>query len=283
MSATDTSVQPASTDLGQKTLIAACNSTLLFVLAYLTADTAFRLATVLMARQLRIPGIWGLSRIQFRIADTAWWRQAVVAVYSVGPLVCLLLAVVAALWFWQRARLRRGLLKQYLLWLVLHGLNLFFGAMVADTITESGFWFVPSWVFLAGNAVNVAVAVLSGLVLLALGYLAAPLFLQSHDSRTLMRFEQRRRLLWATLFLPWLLGSALIALAKFPHLSVNEGLHLATLFVALAPLAVSSSNELFAFTVEMPQKTRFAAGLAVLVLLALAAARVVLGPGVHFG
>ncbi|GAB3825819.1 hypothetical protein [Hymenobacter jeollabukensis] len=283
MSVTDTSLQSSSTDIGQKTLIAGFNATLLFILAYLTADTAYRLATVLMARQLHIPGVWELSRVKFLIADSSWWRQAVVAVYSVGPLVCLVLGVVAALWFWQRARLRRGLLKQYLLWLVLHCLNLFFGAMVADTITQSGFWYVPSWVFLAGNAVNVAVAVLSGLALLALGYLTAPLFLQSHDSRTLMRYGQRRRLLGATLFAPWLLGSALIGLAKYPDMSTSEWLHLATLVVALVPLAVGSSNELFEFTVDMPQKTRVASGLLVLVVLVLVLVRVVLGHGLHFG
>lgn len=279
----DSAVPSAPADLAPKTRIAFLNATVLYVLAYLTADTLYRLATILMARQLHIPGVWRLSRVQFLIANQAWWRQAIVAVYSVGPLVCLLLAVLAALWFWQRARHRRGLQKQYLLWLLLHCLNLFFGAMVADTMTHSGFWFVPSWALLAGNAVCVAVAVLCGLLQVALGYLAAPLFLQSHDSRTLMRYEHRRRLLLAALLGPWLAGSLLLAAAKFPELSINERLHFATMLLLLAPLALASSNELFAFTIEEPQKTRAAWGLAGLLLLALVVGRLVLGAGVHFG
>mgnify|MGYP004522485149 CR=1 FL=1 len=275
--------QPTPAELRQKTRIAFLNATALYILAYLTADTAYRLVTVLTARQLRIPSLWRLSRVQFLIPNAAWWRTAVVTVYGTGPLLCLMLALVAGLWFWQRQRFRRGLLKQYLLWLLLHGLNLFFGALVADTITQSGFWYVPSWVFLAGNAVNVAVAAVFGLVLVVLGYVLAPLFLLSHDSRTLMRYENRRRLLLATLFGPWLAGSAVLALAKLPELTVNEQLHFATLLLALAPLALASGNELFEFTVEEPRKTRAAWGLAVVALLLLVGLRVVLGPGVQFG
>ncbi|GAB2942292.1 hypothetical protein GCM10027048_03570 [Hymenobacter coalescens] len=283
MSITDTPPAAAATDARHKALIAGANATILYLLAYLTADTAYRLATVATAVQFGIPGVWRLGRVQFRMADTAWWRSAVVAVYSAGPVLCLLLAVGAWLWFWQRARFQRGLLKQYLMWLVLHGLNLFFGALVADTFTQSGFWFVPSWLFLAGNAPNVAVAALFGLLLAVLGYLAAPLFLQSHDSRTLMRYRQRPRLLLTTLLVPWLLGSGLLAAAKYPELTANEWLHFVTLLLALGPLALASANELFEFTVPVPQKTRVAWGLALALVVVVVVARVVLGRGVTFG
>lgn len=270
-------------ELGPKTRIAFLNATVLYVLAYLTADWAYRLVTVLMARHLHIPSMWRLSQVQFLIPNPAWWRGAVIKVYFIGPTLCLVLAVVAGLWFWQRQRFQRGLLKQYLVWLLLHGLNLFFGAMVADTITQSGFWYVPSWLFLAGNVPNVATAVVFGLVLVVLGYVLAPVFLQSHDSRTLMRYENRRRLLLATLLGPWLAGSGLLMLAKLPQLTLNEQLHLATMLLALVPLALASTNELFGFTIEAPQKTRVAWGLAAVVVLLLLGARVVLGPGVQFG
>ncbi|OON70001.1 hypothetical protein [Hymenobacter sp. CRA2] len=283
MSVTSTPVSHASSDVGQKSKIAGANATLLFILAYLTADGLYRLATIGVAAALGIPGVWHFSAIRFRLADAEWWRTAVVAVYGAGPLACLALAGGAAWWFWQRARFKRGLFKQYLLWLTLHGLNLFFGALVADTFTQNGFWYVPSWLFLAGNIVNVALAFIFGLVLPVLGYLAAPLFLQSHDSRTLMRYEHRRRLLLTTLLAPWLLGSVILCLAKYPDLSVNERLHLSTLLLALLPLALACSNELFEFTIEAPQKTRLAWGLAVLMALLLGAGRVVLGHGLTFG
>ena len=278
------SATPSSpAELSQKTRVAFLNATVLYILAYLTTDWAYRLVTVLMARHLHIPSMWRLSRVQFLIPNPAWWRGAVIKVYFIGPTLCLLLAVVAGLWFWQRQRFRRGLLKQYLLWLLLHGLNLFFGTMVADTITQSGFWYVPSWLFLAGNVPNVATAAVFGLILLALGYMLAPLFLQSHDSRSLMLYENRRQLLLATLFGPWLAGSGLLILAKLPELTSNELLHFTTMLLVLVPLGFASRNELFEFTIEAPQRTRVSWGWLVLMLLLLAGMRLVLGPGVQFG
>jgi hypothetical protein len=274
----------ASQTLGDKSRIAALNATFVYVLAYLTADTLYRLATVLTAAQFRIPSLWRLGRVQFRIADPEWWRAAIVAVYGAGPLACLLLAVGAGVWFWQRARYRRGLLKQYLFWLVLHGFNLFFGALLADTFTRSGFWFVPAWLFMSRYAAaTLAPALLAGLVLVVLGYFATPLFLQSHDSRTLMRFKQRRRLLLSTLLAPWLAGSVLLAAFRYPELTMNERLHFLTLLLALGPIAFASLNELFDATIDAPQKTRVAWGLGVALALVLLAGRLVLGHGLHFG
>jgi hypothetical protein len=283
MALTDTPSLPSAQTLRQKTLVAALNATMLYVLAYLTADTLYRAATVATAVQLRIPVTWQLGQLWFRLADADWWRSAVVAVYAAGPLACLLLTLLAGAWFWQRARLRRGLLKQYLMWLVLHGLNAFFGAMVADTFTRSGFWYVPTWLIMAGPVLTGFIAFFCALILAAVGFFAAPLFLQSHDSRSLMRYEERRRLLLATLFVPWLAGSLILAALRLPELSTNEQLHFATMLLAIGPLAMACTNELFEFTVPVPQKTRAAWGLVVLVLLLAVGLRLVLGHGLRFG
>ncbi|WP_400191018.1 hypothetical protein [Hymenobacter sp. B81] len=275
-----TSSSPAN--VRQKALIAGFNATLLYVLAYLTATTVYQLATVLTAKSLGIPGTWGLGKVFFRISDGEWWQTAVLAVYSAGPLSCLLLGAGAGLWFWWRARRQRGLFKQFLFWLTLHGCNLFFGALVADTFTESGFWFVPGWLFMAGPIPGALLAGLFGLIQLALGYFAGMLFLQSHDSISLMKFPNRRLLLVSTLYVPWLAGSALIGLLKWPELTHNEQLHFATLLLLLAPLTLAAANELFEFTLESPQKTRVAWGLAGVALLLLLVLRVVLGSGLSF-
>lgn len=277
MSVTDTPTQTSQTDLRQKTLIAAANGTALYLLAYLTAYAAYYGVTILTAQRLQIPGVLLLDRLQFLIPNSGWWQAAVVAVFGSGPVLCLLLAAVAGLWFWQRARRRRGLGKQYLMWLMLHGLNMFFGALVADTVVQNGFWFAVNYLLLLGNVVNVLVAVLFGLVLLVLGYLAAPVFLQSHDSRTLMRFAQRRRLLLATLFGPWAVGLLLLMLARFPQPDINELLRGATMLLMLVMVAVASTTELFEFTVPSPQKTRVAWGLVVGLGLLLLGLRLLLG------
>ncbi|MCB2376893.1 hypothetical protein LGH70_04830 [Hymenobacter sp. BT635] len=262
---------PAATyGTSTKTTLTALNSTILYVLAYLLVNGLHQFSTVAMAQRLSIPGVWRLSAIRFRISDPEWWRSAVLAVYGVGPAVCAVVGVGAALWFWKRERGKRGLRKLLLVWVAFHACNHVLGAMVGDTFTESGFWYVPSWLFLAGNIPNILVAVLCGLLQMVAGYFAAVGFLQTHDSITLMQYQHRRTLIGATILVPWVAGSGVLALLKLPDLSPNEQLHFLTMGLLLLPLALACSNELFEFTVKAPQKTQLASGwLALLLLLAL--------------
>lgn len=266
-----------------KAAITALNSVVLYLLAYLLVHGLHQLATVSMAARLGIRSVWHLSRIQFQLTDAEWWRGAVVAVYGAGPAVCAGLGVGAFVWFARRARGRTGLFKLFLLWVALHACNSVLGAMVAGTLTESGFWYVPSWVFLAGNVPNVIVAILCGLVQLGLGYFAAFPFLQCHDSRLLMKYQHRRRLLVTTVLVPWLGGSALLALLKWPDLSTNEELHFLTMALLLAPLSLACANLLFENTVRAPRKTRVAWGLVAMLVLLVLAWRLVLSRGLLVG
>lgn len=276
------SAPAVSSSTSSRITITTLNSTVIYVLAYLLAQGAYQLATVAMARRLSIPGVWHLSSIRFSITDPEWWRSAVLAVYGIGPTVCTLLAVGAGLWFWLRARQQKGLLKLFLLWLALHSANLVLGALVADTFLENWAWYIPSWLFLAGNIPNVVLAVVAGLLQLVLGYFAAIAFLQSHDSITLMLYTNRRQLIVAGILVPWVAGSLLLAALKWPELSRNEALHFLAMGLLLIPMAVKSAQELFEFTIPEPKRTQLAVGLLALLGLACLAWRLVLGSGVNF-
>lgn len=283
MPAAPVSPAPLTHSDTRKVLAAAVNATALFVLAYLLVQGAFLLATAGTAARLGIRSVLHLGRLEFLLTDAQWWRAAVLAVYGVGPAAAVALGLLALAGHVRYARRRRGLLKLFLLWVVLHALNLALGALATDTLTQSGTWYVPSWLFRAGNAVNVVAAVLAALLQLGLGFALAPLFLQSHDSFTLMRFQNRRMLLLSTLLAPWLAGSLLVAALHWPGQALNEQLHFAALGLALGPLAVASQYELPAATVPFPAKTRVAAGWLLVLATALVLWRLVLGHGVSFG
>jgi hypothetical protein len=223
-----------------------------------------------------------VSSIRFNISDPEWWRSAVLAVYGVGPAVCLVLGLTAALWFWQRARLQRGLLKLFLLWVALHCCNLVLGALVADTFLENWAWYIPSWLFMAGNIPNIILAVVAGLLQLLVGYFAAFAFLQSHDSITLMQYDNRPQLIRAGLLLPWLGGSLLLAALKWPELSRNEVLHFVSMSLLVLPLALHSAQEPFEMTLPDVRRPQISWPLVVLAVLLLAAWRLLLSPGQSF-
>ena len=281
-------MQPATTapvisNSRPKFIISALNSTVAFTLAYLLVNGLHQLATVLMAERLQVRGAWGLSRITYSLADNEWWRTAVIAVYGVGPLVAAALGLVAYQWYWQRQRAQRGLLKLLLLWVALHAINAGLGALFTDTFLRTGFYYVPSWLLGLGAAVSWVLAVLAGVAQVGAGWWASVAFLQAHDSRTVMRYANRQRMVVSTIFVPWLAGTVLLALAKAPDFSLVEGLHLAGLGLLLVPMAIGCLNELFSSTVRKPQPTRVAWGLLALLGLGLLSWHLLLSPALPFG
>lgn len=267
----------------RKFLIAALNGTALYVLAYYVVWGLHQLAKLELSDFYHLRGNMDPSRIVYTLADGEWWPMAIIMVNAVGPMVCLVVGIVAFRWYWKRERARRGQLKLLLLWVTFHSINMIFGALLADTFTHTGFWYVPDWVFQLGNVVNVLLALMAGLMQLGLGYLGAVAFLQAHDSRTVMRFENRQLMVAFTLVMPWVAGSAFIALTKLPYFSLYEGLHLLLMGLLITPMALGCLNEVFSDTVKRPQATHVAWGLVALAVTLALVWRLALSPPVTFG
>ena len=265
-----------------KFLIAALNGTAVYVLAYFLVWGLHQFAKLAVSRLYDLRGMWDPSRIIYTLADGEWLPTAIIAVYGIGPIVCLLLGIVAFRWYWKRERARRGQIKLLLLWVAFHSCNAVFGALLADTFTQSGFWYVSEWLFRLGNVVNVLLAVLAGLVQLAVGYFGAIAFLQAHDSKTVMRYNNRQRMVVSTLVVPWILGGAFIAISKLHYLTIHETLHLLMMGLLILPLTLGCLNEVFSDTVKRPQATHVAWGLVGLAVLVALFWRMSLSPPIPF-
>lgn len=266
----------------RKFLVTALNSTAIYVLTYYVVWGLHQAAEFGMARYFLLRGTWSPSRIMYTVADNEWWPTAVIGAHGVGPLLSLLLGVITFTWYWRSERARRGSFKLLLLWVAFHCCNAVLGALLADTITQTGFWYVPEWLFRIGPVANTILAILAGLGQVALGYFGALAFLQAHDSRTMMRYLNRRLMVLATLFTPWAVGGTFIALTKLSYLSMHEGLHLVVMGLLVVPMAVGCLNELFSDTVRRPQSTHVVWGLVGLAVVVAVVWRVVLSPPVLF-
>lgn len=266
-----------------KFLIAALNGTAIYVLAYCLVWGVHQLAKYEISRLYHLRGTWDPSRILYTLADNEWWRTAIVAVHGIGPLVSLVVGVVAFRWYWRYERARRGNFKLLLLWVAFHACNAVFGALLADTFIQMGFWYVPDWLLRLGNVMNVLLALLAGLVQLALGYFGAVAFLQAHDSKTVMRHPNRQLMVVSTLIVPWVVGGTFIALSRGPYLSLYEALHLLIMGLLVTPMALGCLNDTFASTVKRPRVTQVAWGLVGLAVVVAIGWRLVLSPPVIFG
>ena len=266
-----------------KFIISALNGTGLFVLAYYLIWGIHEGVKVLASRYFHLRGIWTPSRVVYTLSDSEWWRTAVVTVYGVGPLACLLLGLLAFSWYWRTERARRGQRKLLLLWVAFQACNAVFGALLADNFTQSGSWYIFDWLFRLGNVLNIGLALLAGLVQLGLGYFGAIAFLQAHDSKTVMRYANRQKMVLSTLVAPWVAGSLFIVVLKQPYLTVQEVLYLAMMSLLITPMALGCLNEVFSDTVKRPQATRIAWGLIGLAVVLAVVWRLALSPPAAFG
>ena len=266
---------PAS--LQGKGLVVFANATACYLLAYQLCTVLYQYAMVQMARREHVPGRWTTGGVRFTITDGEWNYNAVLNVYITGPLLMLLASVLAYILFWKWLRFHRGLAKLLMLWLCFHATNYLLGGLLADSITQSGSAYVPSWLLGTGMGTALVAGLLAGVVQVALGYALGIPFLLAQESRTLLQFDNRPLLIRYTVVGPWLAGSALLVLSRLPLLTTNEVLHYATMGLLLVPLAIGLGLQTLGETPVKPRATHISWGVVALAALAVVAWRVALG------
>jgi hypothetical protein len=259
------------------------NALACYLLAYQLVHFVAEAALVFMARRANIPGVWSLSGVRFILGDGGWRHDTVLSVYGLGPTLVSGLGIVAFGLFWWWQRYHRGLFKLLLLWVAFHAINTGLGGLLADTVTQSGSWYVPNWLLGGGGTwPSTVLGLLFAIMQILLGFLAAIPFLLAQDSHTALQFDNRRRLIAYTILGPWLGGSFLLIVSKIPHIGLNEILHFATMGLLLVPLTLGCQQEFFNENQVLPYPTRVAWGLVGLAGLGLLAWRLVLGAPLAF-
>jgi len=259
------------------------NALACYLLAYQAVRFVAEGVPVFVARRAFIPGVWSLGGVRFILGDGGWRRDAVLAVYGLGPTLLFGLGVGAFGLFWLWQRQRRGLLKLLLLWFSFHAANATLAGLLADTVTQSGSWYVPNWLIGGGGTwPSPVLGLLFALLQIGLGFLGAIPFLLAQESHTALQFDNRLRLIFYTVLGPWLAGSLLLLLGRLPSFNLNETLHFATMGLLLIPLALGCNQEFFNQNEVLPYPTRGAWGLVGLALLGLLAWRGALGTPILF-
>lgn len=257
------------------------NSAALYVAAYMLMQFVVQATQATLAYRYSIPTIWYPSRLNFRIQDPEWRRAAIVVVFSAGQIVALI-PTIFFLFRLPAAQEERGLLKVFYMWMVLHGLNQFFGAMVVDNFLSTGFWLAPRYLFLSSEVPAVTLGFLFANLCLLFGYKLALPFLHTCDSISLMRLDNRTALVWTTIFGPWFVGTLLINLCKLGTISGLELAHLVSILILLIPMAVGVRFEMHEQTVQNPLRPRLNKTLLLLTLLSLGLFRFVFEKGIFF-
>ncbi len=257
------------------------NSTATYLLAYLIVHVIVQGAEILVAYQYRIHSIWNLSRLDFLIPDPDWRRSAVILTYSVGQTICMLLGIISFLLL-QRLNEGRGLGKVFAAWLCLHGFNQFFGAMASDNFLHEGFWYSPRWLFWHSNIPVIGLGFLFANICLLIGYRLSMPFLKTCESRSLLRMQNRGLLIMTLIFGPWVFGTALIELLKFPGITWLERSHQLSMLLLLIPLAIGVRFQMHDTMSVRPRPTTIAWRMVMLTLVVMLLFRGIFQTGRRF-
>ena len=276
------SLSPSESRIGTWKLVTiALNSAAIYVLAYILVFGVLQLSQAAMAYRYVIPTILHPSKLNYLIQDPEWRRSIIVIVFSTGPVLCLLLAVVAL--FRLRSTLEdRGSAKVFYAWVVLHGCNQFFGAMVADNFLRDGFWLAPAYLVITSTVPAIALGFLFANLCLVIGYKLSLPFLKTCDSISLMRLENRPKLIWITIFAPWAIGTLAVNLSKIGTMTMLEAAHSLVILLLLIPMAVGIRFEMHELTVPAPRRPRLERVLIVSALTALIGWRAITHKGIYF-
>jgi len=220
-----------------KLVYIAVNSIAAYILAYLLTTLIYQFATGMVAASLfYIKTVIYYYKIDFRVGADYWNKPRVIGTFLSGPLISLAAGII----FWRVYRMTKkqpGWGKTFMLWTYLHAFNLFFGSYVAGVITRSGFRFVTNWMAVPEKA-EFVISFFCVAFMFTVGYFATRNFLQTSVSQSLIQRFTRPYFILCTVILPWLAGSGLLLVAKYPGITMNEMITYLMMFTIVVPVVI---------------------------------------------
>lgn len=265
------------------------NSTGLFLVSYLIIYLIYQLPTILVASVYKIDSVLYFYELYFPVgnASNLWTKTNIIAITLIGPVASGFTALLLFRWV-QLRNIKNHIFRLLLLWVAFQGAAHFLGAFVAGIITDLGFGYVANWLFL-----NVFFKILISLVFLSVlslaGYYSATTALANLPHGR-MKSLHRTVSLISTYLLPWLLGTTLLAILRFPdktpqheNIMVYDAIIMISMVFAIVPMVFRKKSRGSASVVKGKRVSllngilMFAAGVAIVLLF-----RLILINGLYF-
>lgn len=198
------------------------NGISVFIASYFIMYLVYHIATGLMVMRRQ----WNATMFYHRTDVFPFAKQwisnpkSVVWIYATGPVVCLIVAAIAGLLYFKIFRKRTGIVKFYFLWIQLIGAMFFFGGIGAGIMVTKdyrGMGYALAWGGVSAS-LRIIFLILSVLLMLIVGFLVTRSFLQTAQSRDLVRRRGwlRFRFMLFNAFLPFAIGSVFVTAIRYP-------------------------------------------------------------------
>jgi hypothetical protein len=224
------------------------HSTAIFLLAYLITYLLYQFVVIVTASFYEIDGVLYFYRLAFNDASTLWRRFNIILITGSAPFICLAVGLFIYLRIYFASKLK-GYSILFLMWLSMHLINHFLGAFTSGMITSRGFGYVASWLYM-GMGLKLFVSLVFLLLLMIMGYYAAPRFLLALEDKTSLNNKNKNTFLGTLIIIPALLGTLLLFLIRIPQnfSFPYETILFFTLLLGMAPAVFYSGD------IHSPQK-----------------------------
>lgn len=213
------------------------NSTALFILAHLVIFILTSFGSSLMATTFNIESIIYSFKIEYLIRSVDWRGDAIVNVFSVGPFLALVVAIIALI-IYSFIIYQRWLFNLFLIWMFAHGIVHFLGEVSIGLILSKGLGFAIRWAYFSDSD-QLLFIYSSVLLLFVVGLLVTRLFMMTGNVYfTEINSMNRTGFIMSQFIVPFVLGTLILTVTQIPRINWFDFFVNMTMFFVVVSVAV---------------------------------------------
>ena len=258
------------------------HSTLLFMAAYFTVFLIMLATAAVSGAFFDYTAIIYYHEVMWLVKPEEWYQDSVQMIFASGPILCGILAFFIAI-VYSYLYSGSGIFKLFVLWLLLHAFNAFFGSVLIGSFFSRGFGYALIWTYISDTE-KVIYSIVSILSLFLLGVFTIRSFLVSANTYyPHLEDNSQQRFIWAQALLPFLLGNLLIVLIMLPEFSWFNFTVAASLFISMIPIGIGYRFMPSLYFEEEKPSIKLNYIVVAMVLTFIALYRIILGIGIKIG
>lgn len=265
------------------------NSITYFILSYLVIYVVSQLITVWVATSFDYKTIMYYYKIYYNIESDDWTADSVKILFSIMPLTGLLLGTIFII-IYSTFKDVPGKLKLFFLWGFVHGMVMFFGALLMGTLLNKDFGWVIAYLYYRDTG-KMVFSIISIFALISIGAVISKSFLISGNAYfNQIDKDNKKYFLYAQVIFPVIIGTILLVFLKIPNNDYYvtsdevffEIMKLSTLIILIIPLITTYRSFHDTFFDEEPRKINLKWKLMIITIILVSAYRYGFVDGIPF-
>ncbi len=251
-------------------LLIFANSFTLFLLSYIALYLVSQFATIIAALFFDFPTTLYYWEIYFNISTADWSPEAIKTIFSTGPLISFLTGIISMI-IYSNLKEYTSKFKLFFLWLFIHSITFFFGAILVGTLFEKGIGHTIGWLYIMDTG-KVFYSIISIFIMLITGFIITrPVLFSANSYFTNLTRRNRKLFIHSQITIPYLAGIVVLMLLREPRFMFYETFITFTAALIILPVLGSYNtyqDYYFEFEEKKPGFPRVTAIITLLILLA---------------